>query len=66
MNKQEAQEIAQKECEARGWSLGQPVKISGGLFHYEVWGFADRKGGNVIIRIRKWDGKIVRACMTPM
>jgi hypothetical protein len=66
IDRRAAEEIARKECEARCWILGEPVKVQWGLFHHEVWGYANRKGGNVIIRVRKRDGKVIHACVTPL
>jgi hypothetical protein len=65
MDKNAAIEIARKECQQRNWILGDPVAVHWGFFNYEVWGYANRKGGNVVIRVRKSNGKIVSAFITP-
>ena len=65
MTKEEAKQIARKECAARGWSWVEPVNVHWGLFHYEVWTRADSRGGNVIISVLKKDGAIVYAGVTP-
>ena len=65
MTKEEAKQIARKECAARGWPWEEPVHVIWGLFHYEVWTNAHSRGGNVIIRIRRKTGAIASACMTP-
>ena len=66
ISKAEAKEIAKRFCEQQGWpwSLFEPVSIRWGLSTYTVWG-GHRKGGNLIMRIRKRDGEIIEVAMTP-
>lgn len=64
ITKIEAKEIARKECEARGWPWREPITVRWGLFSYTVWG-GGTKGGNLIIIIRKRDGVLLSADMTP-
>jgi len=64
ITKERALEIAREECGRRGWPWQEQTWVKWGVFCYTVWGGA-RRGGNLIIRIRKRDGKILSAIITP-
>jgi hypothetical protein len=64
ITKQQAKEIAQNECQKKGWPWIEPIDVQWGIFNYTVWG-GRRKGGNLIIKIRKKDGKIISSSITP-
>ncbi len=64
ITKEQALEIARKECKQRGWPWNEHTTIAWGFICYTVWG-GGRKGGNLMMKIRKRDGEIVSAGMTP-
>ena len=64
ISKSEAKEIAKRYCEQQGWPWREPVSVRWGLLTYTVWG-GGRKGGNLFMKIRKRDGEIIEAAMTP-
>lgn len=37
---------AMAECEARGWPWREQVRVTGGLFRYQVWTNADVRDDN--------------------
>ena len=65
IDKQKAKDIAIQECLARGWVLSEPIKVYRRLFHYQVWGNADRIGANTIVCVRRRDGKVTKASVAP-
>jgi hypothetical protein len=64
VTKQQALQNAREECIRRGWPWNNQSKVKWGLFSYTVWG-GGRKGGNLCFKIRKKDGSILSAAMTP-
>jgi len=64
ITKETALKIAREECARRGWPWQEQTWVKWGLFSYTIWGGA-RKGGNLIMRIRKKDGAVMSAIMTP-
>ena len=62
--REKARCIAEVECQRRGWPLLEPVRVYWGLFTYTVWGGG--RGGGVRIKIRKKDGVVMDAIMTPL
>ena len=64
ITKDDARRIAQVECVKRELPWGDPVVVYWGLTTYTVWAFADRRGGNTIIKIRKKDGEVLSAIQT--
>ena len=64
ISKAEAREIAKEVCKEKGFPWVEPVYVKWGLFSYFVWG-GGRKGGNLTMRIRKKDGAVLSAGMTP-
>ena len=64
MTKQTALQIAREECARRGWSWNEDTSVKRGLFAYTVWG-GGRKGGNLCIKIRKKDGAVLSATLSP-
>lgn len=53
--------IAKAEAERRGWPWQEPIKASGRWFRYWFMTNARHAGGNVNIRVRARDGKIIGA-----
>ena len=64
-SKQDAREIAASVCAARDWPFTEPVLVHWRPFTYQVWTNASSRGGNVCIRIRKRDGEVLQASITP-
>lgn len=64
VTKEKALEIAREECTRRGWPWNEQTSVKWSFFSYTVWG-GGRKGGNLYIKIRKRDGQIISATMTP-
>ena len=64
ITKEQALLIARGECIRRGWPWNEQTFVRWGFFTFKVWG-GWRKGGNLYMKIRKRDGKILRAIMTP-
>jgi hypothetical protein len=64
VTKERALEIAREECTRRGWPWNEQTSVKWGFFSYTVWG-GGRKGGNLCMKIRKRDGEIISATMTP-
>lgn len=65
ITKSEAKEVAINECAKRGWKWSEPVLVKWRLFSFVIWTNANRKGGNVCIRIRKKNGEILQVSQTP-
>jgi hypothetical protein len=65
VTKEQAREIARQECHRRGWAWSEPVYIRWGLLCYTVWG-GGRKGGNLVMKIRKSTGEVINAAMSPL
>jgi hypothetical protein len=64
ITKQQAKEIARNECQQKNWPWLEPIYVKWGLYNYTIWG-GGRKGGNLIIKIRKKDGEIICSGITP-
>lgn len=64
VTKERALEIVREECTLRGWPWNEQASVKRGFFSYTVWG-GGRKGGNLWNKIRKQDGEIISATMTP-
>jgi hypothetical protein len=64
-SKQQAREIAASACASRGWPFVEPVVVSWRPFTYRVGTNASSRGGNVLMRIRKRDGEVFKALVTP-
>ena len=65
ISKQQAREIAAAVCAKRDWPFAEPVLVHWRPFTYRVWTNASSRGGNVFVRIRKRDGKVLEASITP-
>ena len=65
MNKEQARAIARTECDRRGWHWQEPVNVHWGLFTFVVWTNALSRGGNVCMKIRRRNGEVVSAGVTP-
>jgi hypothetical protein len=65
ITKTDALRIAKDECARRNWPWNEQTTVRRGLFNYSVWG-GGRKGGNLCMKIRKKDGVILQASMTPL
>jgi hypothetical protein len=63
IDKKSALKIARDECVRRGWLWNEKSIVKWGLFSYTVWG-GGRKGGNLCIKIRKRDGKVLIASIS--
>lgn len=66
ISKQEALAIARDECARRGWGWTEPVRVSWGIFTYTVCTNCHSRGGNAALVIRKRDGVITSATISPM
>ena len=64
-SKEQAKKIAADECEARNWPFRGPVNVIWRPFTYVVWTNAMSRGGNAHIVVRKRDGAILEATITP-
>jgi hypothetical protein len=64
VTKERALEIAREECIRRGWFWNERTSVKWGFFCYTVWG-GGCKGGNLLVKIRKRDGAVIGAAMTP-
>ena len=59
INKETAKEIARRECETRGLTFNDPIKIRRGLIYYMVRCYEDcRKRNYLIVQVHKQDGKV--------
>lgn len=65
ISKSRAKEIAREECERRGIPWREPISVKWGFLAYTIWG-GGRKGGNLMVRVRKCDGAVISATMSPM
>jgi hypothetical protein len=61
----DAEEIARKEAEARGWDWGEPVLRQETLRGFRFRTFADQRGGNAEIIVRGDTGEVTRAWFGP-
>lgn len=66
INREQARTIARTECQTRGMACDEPLRVSWGPFSYTVWTNAHSRGGNVIVRLRRRDGAVLRVSVTPM
>jgi hypothetical protein len=64
ITREKARQIAKDECLKREWPWLEPVHVRWGWFSWHVWG-GGRRGCNLFMRIRKRDGRILQAGMTP-
>lgn len=64
VTKAQALDIAHQECVRRRWPWNENTVVKRGLFVFRVWG-GGRKGGNAFKKVRKKDGAILVATMTP-
>jgi hypothetical protein len=61
----QATELARQECERRGLSFVEPVRVIGGPLRYSVWTRSNSRGGNVIVSVHRWNGKTEIVAVTP-
>ncbi len=45
ISRQQALEVAEQACDARGFPFEEPVKVRRGLLSFRVWTKADHRGG---------------------
>ena len=57
----QAEMIARKESEKRGWTWLDPVIRRERIRSYQFWTNADKKGGNIIINVNIVNGRIIKA-----
>lgn len=60
ISRQQAREVAEQACDARGFPFEEPVKVSWGLFNFRVRTKADHIGGNVVITVSARTGEVKR------
>ena len=58
ISKEEAVEVARKECERRGIPWLEPVKVFRHYGNWSVWTHANHRGGNVRVIVDKETGEI--------
>lgn len=56
---------ARAECSRRGLPFEEPVKIRGGLITARVWTRAESLGGNVVISVNRWTGRVMGVWQNP-
>jgi hypothetical protein len=61
VSREEASEIAKRECEDRDWPWVEPVRVIERLRYWEVMTRSGNRGANVIIRVDKRDGRVLFA-----
>jgi hypothetical protein len=59
VSKEQAAEIARKECTARGLTWLEPVRVFRHYGNWSVWTNADKIGGNIRIIIDSGNGQVV-------
>jgi hypothetical protein len=64
ITKKHALQIARDECLRREWPWNEQTSARWGIFVITIWG-GGRKGANLHMKIRRRDGMILSAIMTP-
>ncbi len=52
---------AKEECLEHGWPWVEPIHVSEGPIDYRIMTNARMRGGNVYVRVRCRDGRVVRS-----
>jgi hypothetical protein len=65
ISKSEAIDLARQECDRRGISWEGSVRVVGALRVITVWIDADKRGGNVIVRLGRRKGEVRKFLITP-
>lgn len=65
MTREEAITTAKEECQRRGWAWREPVEVHWGFFSYTVVTNTMCRGCNVRMKIRKKDGVVLGAGLSP-
>lgn len=65
VGKDEARSLAEAVCRERGLPFSPPIRFAHGLMTIDVVSAADHIGGNVVVTIGRWDGKIRRVWVNP-
>jgi hypothetical protein len=63
---EEAEEIAKREAERRGWEWKEPVKRTERVRAYHFFTDTRMRGGNVSVKVSSEDGSIIYAGTTPL
>jgi hypothetical protein len=63
--KEQALQLAIAAAKERKWPWKEPVSVRWGLLTYTVWTNARSRGGNVCLKIRKRDGAVISASLSP-
>lgn len=61
ISRDEAIEIARRECEKRGWVWAEPTAVRWGLRKWTVWTNADGIGSNAVFSINRSSGTVEAA-----
>lgn len=59
VSKEEAVQIARRECEQRGLAWLEPVQVFRHYGNWSVWTNADKIGGNVRVIVDSEEGQVV-------
>ncbi len=62
---EQAEALARRECEDRGWPWSTPIRIRRRRDGYIVWTNAGMRGGNVIISVDGRTGEVTYAFYAP-
>jgi len=60
VSREQALDIARRECERRGLPWQEPVRVMSELADWAVWTHADHRGGNVRVIVDKGTGEVHR------
>lgn len=58
-------EIARQEIALRDLPFDEPIRVSHGIRSVHVWTRADQTGGNVVITIDRFSGRVSRVWTSP-
>jgi hypothetical protein len=58
ISREEAKELARRECERQDLPFAEPVSVSGGPLYFRVWTQSNMRGGNVSVHVQRWTGRV--------
>lgn len=58
-------QIAKEESESRGWKWSEPIRVSLGIRHYTILTNINSKGGNILMTVNAYSGKVKKAVVWP-
>ena len=57
ISREEATELARRECERQGLPFAEPVSVSSGPLYFRFRTQSNMRGGNVAVQVQRWTGR---------